>query len=145
LNPPFAVIIDTNVLVSALITSDAASPVCKILDHMLAGGFIYLLSPDLLAEYRQVLLRPNIQRHHGMVEKDLDCLLEELVANAAWRDPETSDADTAPDLGDNHLWALLASQPDSVLITGDQLLLKKPPLTNLVMTPRDFIDSVFES
>ncbi len=109
---------------------------------MLVGKFIYLLSPDLLAEYRQVLLRPNIRKHHGMAEKDVDYLLEELVANAAWRVPKSSGADTAPDPGDNHLWALLDSQPDSVLITGDQLLLKKPPLTNPVMTPRVFLDSI---
>ncbi len=51
------VVVDTNVLVSGLIGSQVSSPPCRIVDEMLHGSFGFLLSLDLLAEYRKVLLR----------------------------------------------------------------------------------------
>ena len=44
------VVVDTNVVVAALLTADAAAPPARILDGMLGGRFLYLLSPALLAE-----------------------------------------------------------------------------------------------
>jgi len=41
------VIIDTNVVVSGLITADVNSPTCQIVDGMLAARFSFLLSPTL--------------------------------------------------------------------------------------------------
>jgi len=52
---PSLYIIDTNVLVAGLISSNPASPPVRFLDAMLNGEIIYVLSPDLLAEYRAVL------------------------------------------------------------------------------------------
>ena len=49
-------VIDTNVVVSGVLTKDSPSPTVRILDGMLAGRFRFLLSVDLLAEYRDVPL-----------------------------------------------------------------------------------------
>ena len=49
-----AVIVDTNVIVAGLLTANAASPVARILDAMLAAAFPYVLSEALLDEYRGV-------------------------------------------------------------------------------------------
>src|SRR5262245_2385861 len=59
-------IIDTNVVVSGLLAGHSASPPAVILDGMLRARFTYLLSLEVLAEYREVLLRPRIQRRHGL-------------------------------------------------------------------------------
>ena len=48
-----------------------------------------------------------------------------LLANGMWRQPAA--AAPAPESGDNHLWALLASWPESRLVTGDRRLLDCPP------------------
>ncbi len=74
----------------------------------------YLLSPDLLDEYLQVLSRPKIKLLHGLDAQKVDCILEELAANAVWRNPAISD--DAPNPGDNHLWSLLKSQRGSILV-----------------------------
>ena len=48
-------IIDTNVLVAGLLTGQADSPTARLLDSMLNGSLMFLLSPALLAAWRTVL------------------------------------------------------------------------------------------
>ncbi len=132
------VIVDTNVVVAGLITKDPKATVCQILDAMLSGSLLYLLSADLLNEYAQVLSRPKISRYHDLITTEVDCLLEELTANAIWREPSISE--DAPDPGDNHLWSLLKTQHGSILVTGDQLLVKNPPADASVLIPKHFFE-----
>ena len=129
-------VVDTNVVVSALIGSDSNAPPARILEAMLDGSLLYLMSGDLLTEYASVLRRPRLVRLHGRSEEEIDRLLTELTANAIWR--EAPAGDTAPDANDNHRWALLASWAGSRLVTGDRLLVENAPAGRLVLTPRDF-------
>ena len=78
-------VVDTNVIVSGLIGADPNSPPSRILDAMLDGGIIYLMSDELLDEYSCVLRRPGLVRLHGLTGEELDRLLADLVANAMWR------------------------------------------------------------
>ena len=130
-------VVDTNVVVSGMISVDPRSPPSQILDAMLDGRLLYLMSGALLSEYSAVLQRPGMVRLHQRTDNEIDQLLTDLAANAVWREPSTSDA--VPDKGDNHLWALLASQPGSRLVTGDHLLLDNPPRPGSVVTPRDIV------
>lgn len=125
-------IIDTNIVVAGLITRDINSPVAQILDGMLTGRFIFGLSPTLLFEYRAVSNRPKIKAIHNLSIAEIDLLLTELTANAVWREPLAEVS--APDPGDNHLWSLLAHLPQSILVTGDKLLLDNPPESVKVIT-----------
>jgi putative PIN family toxin of toxin-antitoxin system len=135
--PPVA-IIDTNVVVSGLLTSDRASPTAVLLEAMLEGSFAYLLSLDLLAEYREVLLRPGIRRRHGLSAAEVEVLLTDLALNASVRDPPPATG-AVPDVGDRHLWALLQSDSAAVLVTGDDALLEHPPEPGRVLSPRRFL------
>ena len=132
---PYVLIVDTNVVIAGLLSSGKASPVTRILDAMLDGRLLYVLSPSLLAEYRQVLLRPKLVKSHRLSTDDIDELLTTLAANAVWREPTVFSS--APDPGDDHLWALLVSQPHGVLVTGDQLLLDNPPEQHTVLSSKD--------
>lgn len=105
---------------------------------MLSGELRFALSMELLAEYRAVLLRPRIQSRHGLSETELDTLLEALATNAVILDITGRD-EIAPDSGDNHLWRLLAARSGAGLITGDALLIRKPPAASRVLTPRDWL------
>ena len=137
MTPPVFVV-DTNVVVSALIGSESKAPPAQILDAMLDGSLLYLISGDLLTEYASVLRRPRLVRLHGRSEEEIDRLLAELTANAIWR--EAPAGDTAPDANDNHLWALLASWAGSRLVTGDRLPVESAAAGRLALTPRDFVD-----
>jgi putative PIN family toxin of toxin-antitoxin system len=127
-------VIDTNVLVAGLISSQPSSPTVRILDAMLDGQLVYLLSPELLSEYRDVLLRTELARLHGLDEQQVDTILTELTANALWREPDRAQAESAPDPGDDHLWALLTSESGAILVTGDRLLLEQPHSVGTVIT-----------
>jgi putative PIN family toxin of toxin-antitoxin system len=130
-------IIDTNVLIAGLLSRRADSPTVRLLDAMLDGSLMFLLSPDLLAEYRAVLLRPRISAAHGLSEAEVDDLLTEITANAIWREPQTT-CMVPPDAGDAHLWALLSCEENAVLITGDELLLQNPLHGRVVIRPGEF-------
>lgn len=131
-----AVVLDTNVLVSALLTSDSEAPTSRILDSVLAGRLRIILSVDLLAEYRLVLLRPAIRRRHGLSERDVDELLVELSALAAFRAAEAAtDAERRKDV---HLHRLLSAVPDAILVTGDEKLRLAAPAGIEALSPRMF-------
>ena len=135
-------IIDTNVLVAGLITRQAASPTSRILDAMLDGSLFFLVSGELLREYRNVLLRPRLAGLHGLQETDIDQLLVEITANAIWRDPVPDKNHASPDPEDAHLWALLAAEPKAVLITGDRLLLENPRPQSSVISPATWAEQL---
>ena len=134
----FLYIIDTNVLVAGLITKDEESPTARLLDAMLGGEILYILSPALLSEYSAVLLRPRISKLHGRGSDEVDFLLTEITGNAIWREATEKSSSNSPDPGDAHLWDLLHSEPEAILITGDRLLLTNPPDVHRLITPADY-------
>ena len=129
-------VVDTNVLVAGLISADVQSPTAQVLNEMLNGRLLFLLSPALLAEYRSVLMRPKLLALHVLTESEIDRLLTEITLNALWREPAA--VGKAPDPGDDHLWALLDHEPEAILITGDHRLLNEPHEQAMVMTPTAF-------
>ncbi len=135
-------VVDTNVVVSGLIGSRSGPP-ARLLRAMLGGGVPYLMSGDLLDEYSSVLRRPKITRLHGLATEEINRLLADMVANAMWRDPVAGTG--APDARDNHLWALLNSHPQGVLVTGNRLLVENPPNGASVLSPRHFVDAFTSS
>jgi putative PIN family toxin of toxin-antitoxin system len=133
-----AAVIDTNVIVSGLIGAGRRSPTTAILDAMLGARFTFLLSLDLLAEYREVLCRPAIRRHHGLSDAEVEVVLTELALNGTLRDPVPSGA-TLPDIGDRHLWALLEDSAAAILVTGDEALRSRAPEPARVLSPSQFL------
>ena len=133
-------VVDTNVVAAGLITAEAGSPTAEILDSMLSGPLLFLLSPELLREYRHVLLRPKLSQIHGLREPEIDQILAEITASALWREPGPDPDYSAPDPRDSHLWSLLASEPQAILITGDRLLLEHPGRQGSVISPRTWAE-----
>ena len=131
-------IVDTNVLVAGMITRSPSSPPVLITDAMLQGRLLYVLSAELLIEYRRVLLRPNLQKLHRLTEEQIDTVLTDITANSIWLEVTARSRHQAPDLGDNHLWALQSERPDAFLITGDRLLLEADNAHGPVISPADF-------
>ncbi len=137
--PPVC-IVDTNIVVSGLIGADRRSPPARILNAMLDGTLLYLMSGDLLDEYSSVLRRPALVRLHRCTDDEIDRVLARLVANSMWREPAANG--DAPDSGDDHLWALLTTFPQAVLVTGDGLLLDNPPSNASVISARDLLNMI---
>ena len=132
-----AVIVDTNVVVAGLLTAHETSPVACILDGMLAAAFPFVVSEALLAEYRTVLVRPNLRKLHGLTLTEVDAILTDLAQNAIVLTPVQ--APPAPDPGDQLLWELLAARADLLLVTGDKLLLLDAGMQGRVVSPQAFV------
>ncbi len=146
-------VIDTNVVVSGLLSGPADSPTGRIVDAMLAATIPFVLSEALLAEYREVLLRPAIMERHGLTEAQVDTVLEELVLNAGFREPGSIRRLTVqvgptgasavgekaqhPPPSDGHLIGLLESVPGAVLVTGDRGLAQAMASWCAVATPAE--------
>jgi predicted nucleic acid-binding protein len=134
-----AAIVDTNVVVAALLSKLTSSPVARMLDGMLGAAFPFVLSGALISEYRSVLLRPVIRKLHKLTVAEVEFILTDLAQHAIVVMPVPAVA--APDPGDQLLWELLAARPDIVLVTGDKLLLRDSGMKGRVVSPLAFLDS----
>jgi uncharacterized protein len=123
--------------VSGLLTAQPDAPMARILDGMLTGRFAFLLSLDLLAEYRAVLLRPRICKRHGLTERAIDAMLTEITANGPFTDLEGGLLFKGD--GDEHLRALLTARADAVLVTCDAALRARLSFGRAI-TPKAFVD-----
>lgn len=134
-------IFDTNVVVAGLLTAHANSPVARILDGMLSASFPFVVSEALLAEYHAVLVRPKLRKLHGLSVAEIDSILTDMARHAIVLIPlnNRAAAPLAPDAGDQFLWALLATRPDLMLVTGDKLLLQDEAMRPRVVSPKTFI------
>ena len=135
-----AAIVDTNVVVAGLLTGDATSPVARILDGMLAAAFPFVVSVALLAEYRAVLVRPALRKHHGLTAAEIDRLLTDIARHAIVLAPGVGSS-PAPDPGDQLLWDLLAARDDLLLVTGDKALQRDAAMRARVLSPLAFVES----
>jgi len=122
-------------------TDQSESPPFQIVDEMLRGSFSFLLSLDLLAEYRKVLLRPKIKKRHGLSDEEIDTILTQMTTNGMMREPQ--DVPTkSPDPGNQHVWDLVGIHPNTVFVTGDQVLRKTASKHFAVLTPQEFVEQM---
>lgn len=91
------VVIDTNVLVSALFSRRGAAN--HVLSAAADGAFVGLASPPLFLEYEDVLKRPEHRLRHGLDLGQVDTLLRSLATRVEpvdvqflWR-PQLRDPD----------------------------------------------------
>jgi putative PIN family toxin of toxin-antitoxin system len=106
-------VIDTNVLVSAMISPDGNEALLVMALNQ--GRVTPYVSPEILREYSDVLLRPRF----GFRAEDVDALLDLLRRRGNLLDPAPI-AGVSPDPGDDKFIACaLAGNADS-LVTGNK-------------------------
>lgn len=132
------VVLDPNVLISALLTPRGAS--AGIVLHLRAGAFELVTSPALLAELRAVLRRDKFRPYVSLEEAEE---FVELIRreSTSMEDPEPPAVPLSEDPGDEYLIQLARAARADALVSGD------PHLTRLrsripVKSPREFLDSL---
>ena len=125
------IVIDTNVLVSALLSSSEDSATVRILAMVFAGLVIPVLTDDIFREYGEVLRR----RKFNFPEDSVSELLEEIKKRSILVNPAVSDLEL-PDDKDRPFLDALLSKDDAILVTGN---LKHFPQHEQIMTARSFI------
>lgn len=95
----------------------------------------------MLAEYREVLLRPKISRRHGLSSSELDVILTDLAAAGAVMEVDAPPPGPSKG-GDDHLWRILARDASALLVTGDRRLLDQKDKGRKVLSPREFLELI---
>lgn len=126
------VIIDTNVLVSALLSSRDDSATVIMLMLLLDGHIIPVITDRIFSEYGEVLRRKKFR----FPEESVSVLLDEIRKKSKMINPAIYDVDLPDEKDRPFLDALLAEDDTVLIITGN---LKHFPRHERIMTARDFI------
>ena len=129
-------VIDTNVIVSALLTHNLGVATAKVLDSIAKGDITCVYNEDILMEYREVLHRPKFK----FPERKIDSLLTFITQKGIHSDRVPFDG-TMPDEKDRPFYEVSLSLEDSFLVTGN---LKHFPVTPKVVTPSQIIAIIEE-
>ena len=129
-------VIDTNVLVSALLTHNLGVATAKVLDSIAKGDITCVYNEDIIMEYREVLHRPKFK----FPERKVNSLLAFITQKGIHSDRIPFDGDM-PDEKDRPFYEVSLSVEDSFLVTGN---LKHFPVTPKVVTPSQIIAIIEE-
>jgi predicted nucleic acid-binding protein len=110
----------------------------------LQGAYEILVSDRLIVEYRDVFGRERIVQLHRNRSGAAALLLNQIQETGTIVVPEFSPFD-APDPRHQHLWDLLATVPDAILVTGDRRLLQSSDYAGRVLSPREFVDRYLDA
>jgi putative PIN family toxin of toxin-antitoxin system len=130
------VVLDPGVLIAAVISKRGAP--AELLDRWRDGEFDVVVSPNLLDELEDVLLRPKFSAFASAGE--VRAYVEALEASGvAFDDPVDPPAVTS-DPGDDYLVALALAAGADAIVSGDRHLaeLAAPPV--LVLRPRALLE-----
>lgn len=126
-------VIDTNVLVSALIAKDSESYPLKVLECAFNGKIVPLFNDEILDEYISVLHRSKFYLSDSDI-KDVISVLRQIGVNTE-RTPIMGKS--FPDESDRKFYEVMASRNNAFLITGNG---KHLPQEHSVVTPRQMIE-----
>lgn len=125
-------VIDTNVLVSAMLKWDSI-PGC-ILEHSFIGDIIPLLNKQIVTEYTEVLNRTKFH----FDKKKINIVLNGIVGRGAFIDAEKLNVEL-PDPKDIVFYEVVMERrkkDNAFLITGN---IKHFPIKPFIVTPREMI------
>ncbi len=125
-------VIDTNVLVSALLKWDSVPG--SVLEQTLTGRIIPILNEEILAEYGEVLRRKKF----SFKESDIQIVLEGMIRRGVFTDAAVLE-EHLPDPKDTVFYAVtmeVRKKDDAYLVTGN---IKHFPITPYVVTPREML------
>lgn len=125
-------VIDTNVLVSALITKNPEAATAKVVRLMLEHDFVPLYDEDIIAEYEDVLHRSKFP----ILKEMADALISFIIENGV-ESSRVNFAESMPDEDDRVFYEVSLSQEDSFLVTGN---MKHYPMPPRVITPAQFLE-----
>lgn len=127
-------VIDTNVIVSALLSSKDDSATVQILEHLIHGTIIPVYSNAITKEYREVLSRKKFDFSGETIEY----LLSAIEKYGILVDPFPSDV-TLPDMKDLPFYEVVLEKrdEDAYLVTGNK---KHFPQKPFIVTPRELLD-----
>ncbi|MCI9143830.1 MAG: putative toxin-antitoxin system toxin component, PIN family [Lachnospiraceae bacterium] len=126
-------VIDTNVLLSALLSKNEDSATVKVLDAVFEGKIIPLYHQDILTEYDEVLHREKFHLQEEVIQIVLDAVRQYGVEVF----PQPTGA-VLIDMDDLVFYevAMEKRDDDAYLVTGNQ---KHYPFRDFIITPAEMV------
>jgi putative PIN family toxin of toxin-antitoxin system len=128
------VVIDTNVLVSALMTSGGLPE--AVINLALSGEVQWAASESVLAEYEDVLKRPRLAIESGKAAEAM-ARIRRIVSVVS----PTVGILAASDPDDNHFLECAEAAQAHYLVTGNVRHFPEVWKETRIVTPREFIDA----
>ena len=126
-------VLDTNVIVSALLSSKADAATVQVLQKLFSDSFCPVISKEIMAEYTEVLHRAKFHFSPAIV----DDLLFAIEEKAEYVIPASTGA-ILPDMKDLPFYEVVMEKrtDDAYLVTGNQ---KHFPTEPFIITAREFL------
>ncbi len=128
-------VIDTNVLVSAMLKWDSVPG--NIMELAFSGPVIPVLNEEIFNEYREVLLRPKFH----LTEEIVNDVLEAINEKSIFVDAQSIDIEL-PDPKDRVFYEVVMEErkdEEAYLVTGN---IKHFPIKPFIVTPRQMLDII---
>lgn len=129
----YCVVIDTNVLISSLLSKNKDSATALIMNAVMQQDVILLYSKDILMEYEDVLSRKKFRFSEEKVRR----LLEIIKLIGVEIDPKAV-SEILPDMDDIIFYEVVMEKrdEDAYLVTGN---IKHFPKKRFIVTPAEMI------
>ena len=124
-------VIDTNVIVSALITKNSEAATIHVIRAVLNGQVVPVYNKAIFREYEEVLKRKKFHLDESVVDSMISYFMafgveeEQIHTDLAFQDED-----------DRVFYEVSLSNDDAYLVTGN---LKHYPRTIKVLTPSEFV------
>ena len=125
-------VIDTNVLVSAILGASRMSIPTKVLKAVTEEKLVPLYNDEIIDEYREVLLRKKFHFDPELIE----IVLSTIVTDGIYMDRTKSIEEIFPDPKDIVFYEVSLSKEGSYLVTGN---IKHFPQKSFVITPAEMV------
>jgi putative PIN family toxin of toxin-antitoxin system len=127
-------VIDTNVLVSALLSSHADAATVLIVEKIFSGEVIPLFSDEIIKEYNEVLRRKKFPFSEATVRR-----LLQTIEKFGERVTPAQTGEVLPDMKDLPFYEVVIDKQnvDAYLVTGN---MKHFPSKPFIVTANEFLD-----
>lgn len=128
-------VIDTNVLVSALLSCHSDSATVLLISRMISGDLIPVYSAEIMKEYREVLQR----KRFNFDQNQITYLLSVIIHFGIMIEPSAT-GEVLPDMKDLPFYEVVVEKrktDDAYLVTGNQ---KHFPFKPFIVTAKEMLD-----
>ena len=127
-------VIDTNVIVSALISRHTDSATVIVLNSVFSEHIIPVYNEDILNEYATVLRRKKFNFSEDFINETITTIKDKGIHSE-----RVNSGETLPDAKDLVFYEVALSKEDSFLVTGN---LKHFPKKPFVVSPAEMVEII---
>ena len=129
-------VIDTNVIVSALLSRFKNTSTVQLMQHLILGDITPIYNDDILDEYYAVLTRPKFNLPKSLIDETME-VIKKFGINSSRKEAE----EQLPDPKDVVFYEVALANEDSFLVTGNTKHFPKKPF---VVTPAEMLQIIQE-